>query len=92
MTSPLNPFQPPCVFLWTLQKGLTALEALLQRKQGVDGWTTEDVIVWLHDIGLWSEKTEREASHKLPLLTHASCNETAVCALSFFQDISCLCF
>ncbi len=49
---------------WSLQKGLAALEALLRRKQGVDAWTTEDVVVWLHDIGLWSEKAEREASHK----------------------------
>ncbi|CAM9827511.1 unnamed protein product [Ectocarpus fasciculatus] len=42
------------------QKGLPALEALLLRRQGVDAWTTEDVVSWLRDIGLWSEKTERE--------------------------------
>ncbi|CAM9234091.1 unnamed protein product [Ectocarpus sp. 12 AP-2014] len=42
------------------QKGLSALEALLLRRQGVDAWTTEDVVSWLRDIGLWSEKTERE--------------------------------
>ncbi|CAM9504523.1 unnamed protein product, partial [Scytosiphon promiscuus] len=42
------------------QEGLQALEALLLRKGGVEAWTTDDVVSWVHDIGLWSEKTERE--------------------------------
>lgn len=52
----------PSVFLPALrwQEGLLALEALLRRRTGVDTWTTEDVVSWLRDIGLWSENTERE--------------------------------
>lgn len=58
-----NPCHP---FRVLLQKGLPALEALLLRRQGVDSWTTEDVVSWLRDIGLWSDKTEREVSCVMP--------------------------
>lgn len=60
-----NTSQPiPLGFPTTIQNGLSALEALLRRRKGVDVWNMDDVITWLREIGLWSEKTEREASHK----------------------------
>lgn len=66
---PSRPQTPPTSFhthpvgFQPEQEGLPALEALLQRRKGVDAWSTDDVVTWLREIGLWNERIEREASN-----------------------------
>eukprot|EP00903_Cladosiphon_okamuranus_P013903 g12931.t1 len=85
-----EPWPPGCG-----QKGLPALEALLQRRRGVDAWTIDDVITWLREIGLWTEKTEREIrAFKIagPQLLVPTCRRDIVERLGLFiadGELSC---